>query len=199
MKNRLVATSIALWLLAMASQSALAIPSATEQVKDTVDTVLALLGDKSLDRQTKRAKMKAVISARFDFENMSRRTLAKNWKPASEAQRARFVKNFTEILANTYLVAIEAYTEEIIEFTGEKVQKEKYAQVDTLIVRDDVKTPVNYKLQLKGEEWLAYDVVIEGVSLIRNFRGSYQSIIKKEGIDGLLTRMDKKVKASALD
>ena len=80
----------------------------------------------------------------------------------------------------------------------EIVKKEKYAQVDTLIVRNDVKTPVNYKLQLKGEDWLAYDVVIEGVSLIRNYRGSYQSIIKKEGMDGLLARMEQKVKASAL-
>lgn len=199
MKTRVFLLSCLALFIGLASPLGRTAPSPTAQVQSTIDAVLDILRDARLDRQEKRQRMRQVIASRFDFRSMSRRTLGKNWRQASDAQQQRFEELFQEILANTYLVAIEAYTDEIIEYVAEKRIRDQYAQVDTVILRNEVKTPVNYKLQLKGDEWLAYDVVIEGVSLIRNYRGSYQTLINREGIDGLLRRMEEKVESSARD
>ncbi|HFD92172.1 MAG TPA: ABC transporter substrate-binding protein, partial [Gammaproteobacteria bacterium] len=87
---------------------------------------------------------------------------------------------------------IEAYTDERVEVLGARVKGSR-AEVSTIIVSGDVDIPIRYKMRLKGGKWLIYDVVIEEVSLIRNYRSSYRDIVKKEGIDGLLTRMDEKL------
>ncbi len=179
-----------LWLLAGVSMAVAATP--TESAKETIDAVVAAIADDSMDLEAKQAKVMALVDERFDFENMSARVLGPDWRNASDEQKARFVELFKDTLSKTYLVAIEEYSNEQVEFAGEVIKKEKYAQVDTFIVGDRVKTPVNYRMQKTGEDWFVYDVIIEGVSLIRNYRTSYQTIVKRDGMDGLLEQMESK-------
>jgi phospholipid transport system substrate-binding protein len=137
--------------------------------------------------------MRKVINGRFDFRAMSQRTLATNWKKASKEQQQEFVQLFAQLIENTYIGRVEAYTDEKVDFPGEKV-KGKKAVVETLILTATADIPINYKVyQKKNGEWWVYDVIIEGISLISNYRSSYQEIVKKEGFDGLIAKMKNKI------
>jgi phospholipid transport system substrate-binding protein len=164
----------------------------TEQVREVVDEVLALLADQSLEQEARRAQIREAIAPHFDFEGMSRSILARNWKKATSEQKQRFIELFKQRLENTYIVAMENYSGETVRYGKEKVDG-KRASVATFIVRPSgVETPVTYRLRTKSDEWIAYDVIAEGVSLLSNYRSSYQSIVKKDGIDGLLAQMAEK-------
>ena len=178
-----------LWLFAAQAYAA---PTATQQVSGTVDAILGVLRDEALGVDAKKDKIRALIAQRFDFRAMSQRTLAQNWRKASDAEKDRFVELYTRLLENTYFVMVEEYTNEAVEYRSEKIRKEKYAQVETAIVASDKEIPVIYRTRLKNGEWWIYDVVVEGVSLISNYRSSYQQIAKREGISGLLAKMEAK-------
>lgn len=165
----------------------------TEQVRGTVDSILDTLRHEGLDRQTRKNKIHDLLHERFYFRAMSQRTLATNWRKASAEEKASFVKLFSKLLENTYMGKIEAYTDERIEYVNEKI-KGKKAIVDTQIITKNTNIPISYKTILKDNEWLIYDVVVEEVSLISNYRSSYKAIVKKEGISGLLSRMEQKIK-----
>ena len=169
----------------------------TDQVKSTVDGVLDTLKDESLDKAAKETTIKDLIAERFDFKSMSQRVLATNWKKATEEQQQRFAELFPEILSNVYMGRIQEYTNERVDYVGETIKKEKFALVETKIIAPSVEIPVNYKLRLKSDDWLVYDVVIEGVSLINTYRSSYGEITKNEGIDGLLAKMEEKLSQGA--
>jgi phospholipid transport system substrate-binding protein len=170
--------------------------NATESVRTSVDAIIGILKDSSMDKPAKRDKIRGVIAERFDFRVMSQSTLATNWKKASQEEQQRFVTLFAELIQNTYIGRVEAYTNETVKYPGEKISNNR-AVVDTLIVTANAEIPVTYKLYLKDERWLVYDVNIEGVSLISNYRNSYQEIVKKEGFSGLLVKMEEKVKELA--
>lgn len=192
MNTKLSQWILALFLCALGSTSANAVAGPAEQVQQTVDSILSTLTDESLDQDAKRSKISSLIRQRFDFRAMSQRTLATNWKKATSEEKERFMELFADLLEHTYMGRIEAYTDERVKYVGEKIEKRR-ALVDTLIVTANVEIPINYKLTQKGEQWLVYDVVIEEVSLIRNYRNTYREIVKKEGIGGLLAKMEKKV------
>jgi len=124
---------------------------------------------------------------------MSQRTLATNWKKASTEQKKEFIGLFSKLIENTYIGRVEAYTDEKVDYPGEKV-KGKKAVVETLILTASADIPVNYKVYLKNDKWWVYDVVIEGISLISNYRSSYQEIVKKDGFEGLIAKMKAKIK-----
>jgi phospholipid transport system substrate-binding protein len=170
--------------------------NATESVRTSVDAIIGILKDASMDKPAKRDKIRGVIAERFDFRVMSQSTLATNWKKASQEEQQQFVTLFAELIQNTYIGRVEAYTNETVKYPGEKISNNR-AVVDTLIVTANAEIPVTYKLYLKDERWLVYDVNIEGVSLISNYRNSYQEIVKKEGFSGLLVKMEEKVKELA--
>ena len=167
--------------------------SPTDAIRTSVEGILTLLRDKDLDQATRRGKIREIINARFDFRAMSQRTLATNWKKASNEQKQEFVQLFSKLIENTYIGRVESYTDEKVDFPGEKV-KGKKAVVETLILTANADIPVNYKVYQKSGEWRVYDVIIEGISLISNYRSSYQEIVKKDGVDGLIMKMKTKVK-----
>jgi phospholipid transport system substrate-binding protein len=174
------------------SAQAYAETSPVQTVHESVDAILALLKDETLEQDERRAKIRAHINARFDFDAMSQRTLATNWKKATKQEKEKFIDLFSQLIENTYIGKIEAYTNEKVEYPGEKVKGNK-ALVETLIIAASADIPVDYKLYKKGDTWWVYDVIIEGVSLISNYRSSYQEIVKKEGFDGLLAKMQEKI------
>ena len=185
-------------ILAIGFTTALALPghadvSPQDTVHASVDAIIEVLKDDALDVDARRQKIRAIINKRFDFRAMSQRTLATNWKKASDEEREKFIDLFSQLIQNTYIGKIESYTDEKVEYPGETVKGRK-AFVKTLIITSSADIPVDYKLYEKDGEWLVYDVIIEGVSLISNYRSSYQEIVNKEGFKGLLARMQDKIK-----
>lgn len=178
------------------ASSAFAVGNATDSVRMSVESIIGILKDAGLDQSAKREKIRAAIAERFDFRAMSQRTLATNWRKASKEEQQQFVELFTKLIQNTYIGRVEAYTNEEVRYPDEKVTGNR-AVVDTLIVTSSKEIPVTYKLYLKDDRWLVYDVYIEGVSLISNYRNSYQEIVKRDGFAGLLSQMEEKVKELA--
>ena len=183
------------FMMTLAS-SAFAVDKATDSVRMSVESIIGILKDAGLDQSAKREKIRAAIAERFDFRAMSQRTLATNWRKASKKEQQQFVELFTKLIQNTYIGRVEAYTNEEVRYPDEKVTGNR-AVVDTLIVTSSKEIPVTYKLYLKDDRWLVYDVYIEGVSLISNYRNSYQEIVKRDGFAGLLSQMEEKVKELA--
>ena len=167
--------------------------SALDAVRTSVEAILDILKNGSMNKAAKRSAMQLEIGKRFDFKTMSRHTLATNWKTASTEERQKFTALFRQLIQSSYAGKLEAYTNETVEYPAEKTRDNK-ALVETLIKTASADIPVNYKLYQKDDEWLVYDIVIEGVSLVSNYRSSYQTIVKKEGLDGLMLKMEEKLK-----
>lgn len=185
--------------VAATAQAEAAADTPLSVVRRTVDGVIEVLKQDALPEATRKRQVKAVIGKHFDFVAMSNRVLATNWSKATKAQRARFTGLFRELLSNTYWRKISGYTNEEVEYLGERMRSEKLATVNTVIKTDAVDIPVDYKLYRKGGTWMAYDVVIEQVSLVRNYRGSFQTIVRQDGIDGLLSQLETKVAESSIE
>ena len=157
----------------------------TERIKDSVGKVLIILKDESLQRELRWEKIGSVIDQSFDFRSMSQSILATNWKTATPSEREKFIEFFSQYLEETYRAKIEAYTNQKVEYIGETING-KRAVVETLIITDSTKIPVNYKLKNNDGIWFAYDVVIEGISLVSNYRSTFAAIVKNDGMDGLI-------------
>lgn len=170
-----------------------------ETVAVTVDAVLNALRSSDVSEEAKMRRVKNIISEHFDFRAMSSRVLATNWKKATKKQRNRFTRLFKELLSNTYWLKISGYKNETVEYVGETMRDDKLATVKTVIKTDTADIPVDYKLYRKPNgKWHAYDVVIEQVSLVRNYRGSFQQVVRDSGIDGLIGQLETKVARSSL-
>jgi phospholipid transport system substrate-binding protein len=180
------------FLVLSVAAAASAAPPPIEQVRTTVDSVLAILKDKGSDKATRDRKLSATIRERFDFMAMAQETLGVNWNSATSAQKERFTSLFSDLLEGSYLDRIEAYNDEKINYLKETVQEPK-ALVDTVIKGSGADIPIRYKLLRKGDGWFVYDVVIEEVSLVSNYRSTYRDIVMKSGLDGLLKKMEDKL------
>jgi phospholipid transport system substrate-binding protein len=164
----------------------------TARVKDSVEKVILILKDDSLAREIRWKKIGVVIDKSFDFRSMSQSILATNWKTATPAEREKFIEFFSQYIEETYRAKIESYTNQKIEYIGETING-KRAVVETLIITDSAEIPVNYKLKNNDGTWFAYDVVIEGISLVSNYRSTFSAIVKNDGMDGLLNDIQSRI------
>jgi len=162
------------------------------QVKATVDQVIDVLRDKQLQGEPLRQTLSPLIRARFDFTIMSQRTLGKYWRTATEAEQKRFISLFSDLLEASYIGRIEAYSDESVSYGEERIEENR-ADVATTVHSGKTHIPIDYRLVLQGDDWFVYDVVIEDVSLIRNYRSTYGEIVRKEGFSGLFERMEEKI------
>jgi len=168
----------------------------TDQVKQTVDAVLDVLKNKELKKPAReaerRAKIRQIVSARFDFEEMAKRSLAQHWKKRSPEEQKEFVPLYTDLLENTYIRKIEKYEDEKVAYVDEKTEG-NYATVKTNVVTPKgTETPIEYRLVKEGNQWKAYDVVIEGVSLVNNYRNQFNAIIRSGSYEELVKRLKSK-------
>lgn len=172
--------------------------SPTEQLKPTLDKLITILGDSSLkgdeNKKDRRLKIMSTISERFDFQEMSKRVLSRTWGEIDQEQRIYFTQLMTKLLENNYIGQLENYSGEKVEYVGERI-KENKAQVSTLIENNGAKYPVHYIMAQDGERWMVYDINIEGVSLVRNYRAEFKSIIRKEKFEGLVKTLEEKNKS----
>ena len=159
--------------------------SPTEQVQDTVTQIIKILRNDSLDLRQRQSQIAAIIDARFDFQSLSQSVLATNWERATPAERARFVHFFSQYIEMHYVEKVKKYTNQSVRFGKEKRQGER-AVVDIFIVSGDTEIPVSFKLKQNDGEWFAYDILIEGQSLVNHYRTVYSAMIRSEGMNGML-------------
>ncbi len=168
----------------------------TEGLKATIDQVINVVTDPQYknDRTTRRTKMKDIIFPKFNFLEMGKRSLGKkHWKKITPEERKAFVDVFGKLLENSYANKLENYSEEKINYVDEIV-KGKYAMVKTEVVRKNGSINVDYKLIESPSEWRVYDIVIEGVSLIKNYRSQFGKVIHNDSFDTLMDKLNAKVK-----
>lgn len=164
----------------------------TTRVRQAVEDVIAVLRADGLNREQRWAQVGTVINRCFDFHAMSQSVLATSWRDASAAERERFVEFFSQYLEDIYRTRIEGYTDQQIRYTGERVDGDR-ASVDTVIVAGAKEIPVTYRLRMNEGEWFAYDVVIEGVSLVNTYRDTFAAIARSEGMDGVLYDLKERI------
>jgi len=167
----------------------------TGAVKETVDQVLVVLRDQALKDPAKeterRAKLEEIIGRRFDYAEMAKRTLASHWKGLSAEKQNEFVGLFQQFLASSYAGNVDGYSGEQVEYLKER-EKGEFAEVQTKVVSPKVEIPLDYRLLKKDGEWWVYDVVIDGVSLMKNYRGQFSRIIDSSSFEGLLEKLRSK-------
>lgn len=164
----------------------------TARVRDSIEKVISVLQDQTLDKDARWKQIAAVIREGFDFRSMSQSVLATNWRKATPEEQERFTEFFSQYIEETYRAKIEAYTDEKVLYKNETIKRNR-AVVETVIVTSTTEIPVNFKLRLNDGQWYAYDVVIEGISLVSNYRTTFSAIVKNEGMDGLLNNIQKRI------
>ena len=150
---------------------------------------------KGLEREAKLTEIRNIINEVFDYKELSRRTLGREWRKFKPEQQKEFVSLFAELLENVYADRILAYTSEKIEFGKETELKEGRVEVESYIITtDNKKVPLFYRLTNKSGQWRVYDIVIEGVSMVKNYRGQFRQILSKKKPEDLLQTLREKVK-----
>ncbi|WP_089718559.1 MlaC/ttg2D family ABC transporter substrate-binding protein [Candidatus Entotheonella palauensis] len=205
MMNRSPRNCLQSWLLIGLCLAGLAGPAAAgepqDRVKQTIDDVLAILQDQSLQapEQTKarRAKIRQVVQQRFGFAEMGKRALGRHWRKLKPAQRQEFIPLFSDLLERSYISKIEtAVTAEEINilYTKETIDEEGYAMVRTEVENPrDLNFEIDYRLFKRDGNWEAYDIVIEGVSLVNNYRTQFNKIIRQESYEALVKKLKLKI------
>jgi phospholipid transport system substrate-binding protein len=168
-------------------------PSVTNEVKQVVDEVVRIVSDQDLKKpqneQQRRRALKAAIGRIFDYQEMAQRSLATHWKERTPAERKELVSLFATLLENSYAGKIESYHNEKITYLKETVEGQ-YAELKSKITapKGDEYT-LDYRLMQKNGKWMVYDVVIEGVSLVSNYRGQFSRIINSQGYPALVKKL----------
>ncbi|EHJ47206.1 toluene tolerance family protein [Solidesulfovibrio carbinoliphilus subsp. oakridgensis] len=190
--NRILSRFCLMLLLVAATASPVRAGQATETLSSSVDRIISLLADpayKNPDtRPAMRTKLISVIDGIFDMTELSRRALGADWNKFSPDQQTRFVAAFGQLLQNTYLDKIESYTDEKVQYLKEQALGSGKAEVDTKVVGKGKEIPIAYRLVDRGG-WKVYDVVIEGVSLVQNYRSQFGQILVNESPDALIARI----------
>ena len=168
----------------------------TEKIKQTTDKILSIVTDPSLKNpskaQERKKSIRKAVDERFDWDEMTRRSLARYWDQRTDQEKKEFIHLFGELLERTYMNKVEGYSGEKVQYEGETLESE-YAVVKVKIVtRKNVDIPVEYRLHKKGNDWLVYDISIEGVSLVNNYRTQFNSIISQSSYENLVRKLKEK-------
>lgn len=182
--------AVFLFLCFFATQPAFA-NSPTEQLQDTIQQVLSVVRNPANSEEQRKEMLRETLMPMFDWVEMAKQTLGKNWTIAAGREN-EFVAAFAEFLGNSYVGTIGSYKDEKILFVQESIDNNR-AQVSTRIVpaRGDA-TAVNYRLHRVQGEWKIYDVVVEDISLVVNFRSQFSRILAKGSFDDLLRQLREK-------
>jgi phospholipid transport system substrate-binding protein len=164
----------------------------TDQVRGTVDNIAAILKNSALKTEAKRSErreqLRRAIFSRFDFTEMAKRSLGSQWRRLSPQEQEEFTRLFTDLLERAYIDQIEAYNDEKFVYVKETIDQD-FAEVQSRIVTAKGEYSLNYRLQNTGGEWKVYDVVVENISLVNNYRSQFSRIIANQSYEELLRRM----------
>ncbi len=168
----------------------------TELVKQTVDKVIEILKDKELKKphktEERRVALRKAIDERFDYEEMAKRSLGIHWAKRTPQERKEFVSLFTGLIERSYINKIERYSDETILYISESIDLD-YSVVRTkIITKRNIEVPIDYRLHKSANQWKVYDISIEGVSLVSNYRNQFNRIIRTHSYDELVKRLKTK-------
>jgi len=170
--------------------------TATEQLKSAIDRVLATVDNPALKGNGKiverRAAVRKIANEIFDFTEIARRALGRYWPPLSEAQHIEFVGLFEDLLERSYLSKIELYGGEKIVYGGERLDGDVATVGTKILTKNGTEVPVDYHLFKHGDRWMIYDINVEGVSLVSNYRTQFNKIIQTNGYSALVEKMKSK-------
>jgi len=168
-----------------------------DSVKKCVNEVIGIIGNPKLKgeaaKEIKKEKLRVLYKEMFDEVEFSKRTLARNWNKFTPAQRAEFVKLFEQVLEKAYGDKVLSYTDEKVEFYKEEMKSNTLAEVQSKIITSSKEVPVFYRVILNNGKWKVYDVVVENVSLVQNYRTQFNDILAKDNPEKLLEVLRKKV------
>ena len=166
--------------------------SPTEAVRATTTEVFRILEDENLKDPAKRIPrrhmLEEVIASHFDYTEMSKRALAANWTPLTAVERTEFVELFKSFLSDRYAEKIEGYSGEQVHYLSERIEG-NYAEVRTELRSSKVEIPMDYRLHGKDGTWHAYDIIADGVSLVKNYRSQFDKIIRSDSYQELVRRL----------
>ena len=172
--------------------------SATEAVKSTINDLMRVLDDDTLKQpeqaEERRHKIEEVIKHRVDYEEMAKRALGAPWPTLSQRERHEFVDLFVQLLRDTFAGRISERSDEQVVFLGE-LREDTFAEVKAQMTGRKIDTPVDFRLILRAQEWRVYDVVIDGASIVSNYRSQFTSIIRDLSYVGLVKKMKQKAVA----
>jgi phospholipid transport system substrate-binding protein len=185
---------ITLILIAALLTTSLAFAAPIDDVRKTVDEVVRIVADKEMKKneQKRRQALKKTISLIFDYGEMAKRSLGKHWKDRTAAEQKQFVELYATLLENSYAGKIESYNNEKIVYIKE-IHDDGHAEVKSKVVtakRDEF--TLDYRMIKQNGKWMVYDVVIEGISLVANYRSQFNKIITTRGYGELLKKLQTK-------
>jgi len=188
LRSLVVLTVLALGLAAVRDAAA---GTPTDQLRERIDRVVGLLDDGGLktDPAARKAALRGVAGEIFDFPEITKRALGRHWLSASPGEREELVQLLTALLEKSYMGRIEQYSGERITWVGEHVDGDLATVRTHFMSKSGTPIPVDYRLARAGDRWLAYDVSIEGVSLVANYRAQFNKIIQTSSTHGLVERL----------
>ncbi|HTG13370.1 MAG TPA: ABC transporter substrate-binding protein [Candidatus Eisenbacteria bacterium] len=168
----------------------------TDQLKGAVERVLKTLDDPALKGEARlperRVAVRKIANEIFDFSEIAKRSMARHWQPLSEAQRTEFVGLFADLLERSYISKIETYGGEKIQYTAERADGDLATVSTRIITKNGTEVPVDYRMIKRADRWLVYDVSIEGVSLVSNYRTQFNKIIQTSSYNELVSKLRNK-------
>jgi phospholipid transport system substrate-binding protein len=170
---------------------------ATKQIRETTERLIAVLTDPALKgsarAQERRQLIRRIADQRFDWEEAARRSLAQHWNGRTDEEKREFTALFSDLLETTYMDKVDNYSGEEVLYVGEDIEN-GYGVVQVKIVTTtEVEIPVEYRVRRKENGWFVYDISVEGVSLINNYRRQFNSIILKSSYQDLVKRLKAKL------
>ena len=175
--------------------------TATEQLKSAIDHVLAIVDAPALKGDgrivERRIAVRKIANESFDFAEIARRSLGRHWQPLSEAQRTEFVGLFGDLLERSYISKIELYVGEKVVYSGERVDGDLATVSTKIMTKNGIEVPIDYRLLRHDDRWMIYDVNIEGISFVSNYRTQFSKIIQSGGYNSLVEKMKTKQAESA--
>jgi phospholipid transport system substrate-binding protein len=161
-----------------------------EKVRQTINSVLDVLANQDLPEPERKAKIREVILQRFNFEEMAKRSLGRHWQKRTPEEQQEFVQLFTDLLENSYIDKIErSEGKENINYTEETIENSNASVRTAIVQKGDQNIDVEYRLLKRNGDWQVYDVVIERVSLVNNYRTQFNKILLQESYEALIKKM----------
>jgi phospholipid transport system substrate-binding protein len=164
-----------------------------DQLRAQILRVLKILEDPDMKKdgraRDRRAAVRKIADDIFDFQETAKRSLARHWQPRTAAERDEFVRLFSDLIERSYLSRIELYGGEKIAYLGDNLEGDIALVRTRIVTKGGTEVPIEYRMLKKGDRWLVYDVIIEGVSLVANYRTQFNKIIQTSSYAELVKRM----------
>jgi phospholipid transport system substrate-binding protein len=193
MRTQCVALGVVLGLVVLAVSPATAGPP-TDQLKQRVDQVIKVLDDPALrDKPTERqAAIRKIAEDVFDYPDAARRALGVHWNTRTPQEREEFARLFADVLDRAYVSKIDLYQGEKVSYPGETIDGDQATVKTRIVTKKGSEVPVDYRMHLQSGRWLVYDVIIESVSLVANYRNQFNKIVQTESYQALVDRLRSK-------